>query len=374
MSKVRVALIGCGNISRAHLNGYMACPDAEVAYCVDTDEAMAREKADAINAEAHTDYLEVLDHVDAVDICVPHHLHAQMTVEAARRGKHVLTEKPMARTLPEARWMIDEVEKAGVVFMVAFVLRYRPEFQMFHDVCHDGRIGKVLHGYMQTQQMLSRINDWRRDPYTFPMGAYLSHGCHYVDLLQWCIGPIKETANVSHALTLGDVIPGGDDTNCAIFRHENGAVSGFADSWATPYPTHGIRFEAYGAKGSIRLTYDADKRRAVDLIDAKGVQRLYELDPNDTEAMDVFGGVKDMEGQIDHFISAIVEGKQPTTHGREGIKAMQVILASTAAEREGRTIEVAEFVRRPENTNPWSEPDFRVSIEREYGHTSLLTS
>ncbi len=367
MEKVKVAVIGCGGISRAHFNGHLECPGSEVVYCVDVDEAKAREKAEVIGCKWHTDYLQVLDEVDAVDICTPPHLHAEMTVEAARRGKHVLTEKIMARTLNEARWMIEEVEHAGVVFMVAFVLRYRPEFQTFHEACREGRIGDIRQAYIHTQMMLGRPPAaWRTDPYKFPMGAFLSHGCHYVDQLIWSVGEIVETSNVGHALTLGDVIPGGDDTNCAIFRHENGAVSCYVESWAIPYPVGSIRFEAYGTKGSLQLLYHMDGKRTVRLRDQEGDRQIFEFDPSRKDHMDAFGGAKDMQGQIAHFIECVQQGKEPITHGREGIKAMQVILAATAAEKEQRTLNVQEFVNRPENLAPWDEAAFRAWVEQEY--------
>jgi len=369
VDKVRVAVIGCGGISRAHFNGHLACDGSEVVYAVDVDEAKAKEKAEVMGCKWHTDYKAVLDAVDAVDICTPPHMHAEMAVEAARRGKHVLTEKIMARTLPEARWMIDEAEKADIVFMVAFVLRYRPEFQLVHEQCESGRIGEIRQGYIQTQMMMGNPVAWRRNPYDFPMGAFLSHGCHYVDQLQWDIGPMVETANVSHAKTLGDVIPGGDDTNCAIFRHANGAVSCYVESWAIPFRTDGIRFELYGTEGSLQLHYGIGGTRTVTLFNKDGQEALYEFDPSKKDHMDAFGGAKDMQGQIAHFIECCQNRSLPLTHGREGIKPMQAVLAATAAEVEGRTLNIEEFVNRPENSAAWSEPAFRAWVEKEYGYT-----
>ena len=366
MDKVRVAVIGCGGISRAHFNGHLACPGSEVIYAVDIVEEKAKEKAEVMKCKWHTDYLAVLDEVDAVDICTPPHLHAEMAVEAARRGKHVLTEKIMARTLPEARWMIEEAEKADIVFMVAFVLRYRPEFEMFQEICQSGKIGEIRQAYIQTQMNMAKPALWRQNVYDFPMGAFLSHGCHYVDQLQWCVGPIVETANVSHAFTLASIIPGGDDTNCAIFRHANGAVSAYIESWAIPYRTDGIRFEVYGTEGSLRLNYQPDGTRAVRLYNADGVSDVFELDPKKEDHMDAFGGAKDMQGQIGHFIGCIQDRKKPLTHGREGIKPMQVVLAATAAEEEGRTLSIEEFIQRPENTRPWDEAEYRAWLKETY--------
>ena len=366
MDKVRIAVIGCGGISRAHFNGHLACPGSEVLYCVDIDEAKAKEKAEVMKCKWHTDYKAVLDQVDAVDICTPPHLHAAMTVEAAQRGKHVLTEKIMARTLPEARWMIEETEKAGIVFMVAFVLRYRTEFQMLNKACREGDIGEIRQAYIQTQMMMSRPAIWRQNPHHFPMGAFLSHGCHYVDQLQWNAGRIVETANFSHAKTLGHLIPGGDDTNCAIFRHENGAVSCYVESWAIPYRTDGIRFEVYGTEGSLRLNYQLDGKRVLNKFVKQGVETIFEFDPAKADHMDAFGGAKDMQGQIEHFISCIQNRNLPLTHGREGIRPMQAILAAEAAEKEGRTINVEEFIQRPENTKPWDEEEFNAWVAKTY--------
>ncbi len=366
MDKVKVAVIGCGGISRAHFNGHAACPGAEVVYAVDVDEAKAQEKAQVMGCKWHTDYLAILDEVDAVDICTPVHLHASMTVEAARRGKHVLTEKIMARTLPEARWMIEEADKAGVIFMVAFVLRYRPEFALMSDYCQSGKIGGIRQGYIHTMQNMAKPAIWRQNPYDLPMGAFLSHGCHYVDQLQWCMGDIVETANVSHAKTLGEIIPGGDDTNCAIFRHANGAVSGYIESWAIPYRCAGIRFEVYGTEGTLQLVYHLDGKRIVTLVNNEGCNDIFEFDPSKQDHMDAFGGAKDMQGQIAHFIECVQKGEQPLTHGREGIKPMAVILAATAAEEEGKMLKVEEFVNRPENTKPWDEAEFRKWVEEKY--------
>ncbi|HIE50378.1 MAG TPA: Gfo/Idh/MocA family oxidoreductase [Armatimonadetes bacterium] len=343
MDKLRVAVIGCGNISRAHLNGWLAYPRAEVVYCVDIDEPRAREKAETVGCRWHTDYRAVLDEVDAVDICTPPHLHAEMTIEAARRGKHVLCEKVMALTLEEAEAMIQATEEAGVVFMVAFVLRYRPEFQKLHQICTSGRLGRIFQAYCQTSMFLGTVAPWRTDPEKFPMGAFLSHGCHYVDQLIWNIGRITHAAVMSNNFTFGECIVG-DDTSVAIFRHLNGAVSAYVESWAVRYPLTRLLFDAYGTEGSVRLQYHGDGTRTLDVWDAQGQERVFTFDPRSQEHLDAFGGVKDMQGQIAHFADCVLEGRQPLTHGREGIKAMQVILAACWGEETKRLVDVDAFV------------------------------
>jgi len=330
---LRVALIGCGGISRAHLEAWAAEPRAKVVYCVDVDERRAREGAERVGARWHTDYRAVLDEVDAVDICTPPHLHAEMSIAAAQAGKHILCEKVMARTLEEAEAMIRAAEEAKVVLMIAFLLRYRPEFQQFHDLCSSGQIGRLLQAYCQTSMYLSTIAPWRRNREQFPMGVFLSHGCHYVDQLQWHVGEITHAACFSHAMTFGDVIPGGEDTTVAIFRHANGAVSAYVESWAIRYPLTPLRIDVYGSEGSARLDYHHDGRRTVEVWDAQGRRTLLEYRPQ---------GPKEMEGQIRHFVDCVLIGRTPLTDGRVGLQVMRIILAACAGEREGRLKPVAE--------------------------------
>ena len=347
MDKVRLAVIGCGGISAAHINGILAEPRAELVYCVDIDEALARQKAETAGCQFATDYLSILDEVDAVDICTPPHLHAEMTIAAARAGKHVLCEKIMAINLDQAEAMIQATEDAGIVFMIAFVLRYRREFMILNEICKSGKLGQIHQAHAQTSMNLGMPpKEWRRSVTTHPFGCYMSHGCHYVDQLLWNLGEIVETASVGNAFTCHDYIPGGDDTTCAIFKHASGAVSSYVESWATPFPMTSLKIDVYGKEGSARVEYLRDGRRVVELSNADGWQTVWEYDPSDQKMLDVFGGAKDMHGQISHFVECVLEGKQPDTHGREGIKAMQVIAASMEAEHTGQIVNVQEYLAR----------------------------
>jgi UDP-N-acetylglucosamine 3-dehydrogenase len=268
-----------------------------------------------------------------------------MTIRAAQAGKHVMTEKIMARNLDEAEQMIRATDEAGVIFMVAFVLRYRREFMIMHEICSSGQLGQIHQAYVQTAMMLGGVAQWRTTVEMFPMGALMSHGCHYVDQLIWNVGEIVETTCMGNAFTFAEEIPGGDDTEVMINRHENGAVSAYCESWATPYPMTRLKLDVYGKEGTARVEYLPDARRVVEVNDADGWERVWEYDPNKAELMDVFGGAKDMHGQIAHFIECILDGKQPLTHGREGIKPMQAIAAATEGQKRGEIINVQEWLK-----------------------------
>lgn len=140
--RIRVAIIGCGGISRGHARGYLQSPDLfEVVACCDERGELAEERAQQLGAKFVTaDYREVIasDDVDAVDICLPHHLHAEVAIAAAQAGKHVLVEKPIANTLDEANAMIEAAKKSGVVLMVAHNERYMPVYRKAKELVEQG--------------------------------------------------------------------------------------------------------------------------------------------------------------------------------------------------------------------------------------------
>jgi predicted dehydrogenase len=139
MERVRIALIGCGGIARGHVEAYARMGDrCRLEVCVDVDAAKARAYAERAGCRWATDYREVLDGVDAVDVCTPPHLHAPMAIAAAGRGKHVLTEKVMATTLADADEMIRVAAAGGVRLMVAYVTRFDPAWIALHDAVQAG--------------------------------------------------------------------------------------------------------------------------------------------------------------------------------------------------------------------------------------------
>ena len=190
MERVRIALIGCGGIARGHVEAYARMGDlCRLVACVDPDEAKAKAYAAQAGCRWAADYREVLDEVDAVDICTPPHLHAPLAIAAAGKGKHVLTEKVMATTLEDADEMIRVADASGVRLMVAYVTRFDPAWITLHDAVQGGAAGRPYLVAGRTAHHPS-LASWRASWETFPMGALLSHGCHYVDQMIWNFGDI----------------------------------------------------------------------------------------------------------------------------------------------------------------------------------------
>jgi predicted dehydrogenase len=335
MARVRVALIGCGGIARGHIEAYKRMRDeCELVYCVDIDEAKARAFAEQGNCEWSTDYQSVLDEVDAVDICTPPHLHAPMAIAAASRGKHVLTEKVMAITLEQADEMIRVAEANHVKLMVAYVTRFDPVWIRLHEAVQQGVVGQPYLVACRTEHAPS-LAGWRASWETFPMGALLSHGCHYVDQMIWNFGDIAAAASVGTNTVRGPALAR-EDTAAAIFRFENGMLGNFICSWAAQHTNLYIEFNVYGTEGFLHLTYGNDGVRRLEHIVRKEATTLYEYDPRNPAAGG--DGPKNFIGECEHFVECIVNDKEPLTNGRESRKSMAAILAAYVGDDEHRIV------------------------------------
>src|SRR5579864_5457516 len=138
MDRVRIGLIGAGGISRAHIPGYLQCQNRAVVTSIADVQANAAWAArDQLGSgEVYSDWRDLLDRaaVDAVDICLPHDLHAPVAIAAAEAGKHILVEKPIARTLGEADDMIAAADRMKVKLMVCHDRRYHPAFARMKEL------------------------------------------------------------------------------------------------------------------------------------------------------------------------------------------------------------------------------------------------
>ena len=353
MDRVRIALIGCGGIARGHIEAYRRMREqCELAYCVDVDEAKARAFAEQGGCGWATDYLAVLDDVDAVDICTPPHLHAPMALAAASRGKHVLTEKVMATRLEDADEMIRVAEQNRVKLMVAYVTRFDPVWVALHEQVGRGTVGRPYLVTCRTEHAPG-LAGWRASWETFPMGALLSHGCHYVDQMIWHFGDVSAATSVGSNTVRGEGLAR-EDTACAIFRFENGMLGNMIVSWAARHTNLYIEFNTYGTDGFLRRTYGNDGVRRLERHVGKAApETLYEYDPRDPA---VGGdGPKNFVGECEHFVDCIVNDREPLTNGREARKSMAAILAAYEGDDTGRIV--------------WLEPGARYAADPANGRS-----
>jgi predicted dehydrogenase len=184
-----MGVIGCGGISRAHLPAQQAIEEMRTVAVCDIDEDGARAAAEEYEVEAvYRDYHDLLadDQVDAVAILLPHHLHRECAVAAARAGKHILCEKPMAVSITETDDMIAAAQSAGVVLMIAQILRFRPANIRARELIRDGAIGEVRNvirrRYGHSRDFRS---DWASKPEEAGGWVLYGYGSHEIDMILW---------------------------------------------------------------------------------------------------------------------------------------------------------------------------------------------
>src|SRR5512136_2157745 len=205
MKKIRVGLVGLGFSGSLHADAYFAIKDkAELVAVCDIDKEKADMMACCYNAKAYTDFEKMLENenLDAIDLCVPHHLHSKLVIAAAEAGKHVMVEKPMATTVEEAEKMIEATKKASVKFMVAEDQVHLPAHKLAKELIDKDAIGKIF-----MVRVVSAVYDipeddkgWKLDPRN--KGVLLDMAAHYFMVLYWMIGKIEKVCAIAESVVV----------------------------------------------------------------------------------------------------------------------------------------------------------------------------
>lgn len=280
VAALRIGMIGYGFMGRAHSNAYRRVPNffPELArqptlqVACGRDAAKIRGFAEAWGFEAtESDWRKLVarDDVDAVDICVPNDLHAEIAIEAARHGKVVLCEKPLARTAAEAEAMVAAVRTAGVPNMVWYNYRRVPAVTLARQLVEEGRIGRPFHyraSFLQDWTISPDVPQggpalWRLDVAAAGSGVTGDLIAHNIDTALWLNGPITAVAATTktfvkervHQAT-GEVQPVGIDDACMVMaRFENGSLGLFESTRYARGHKALKTFELNGEAGSLRF-------------------------------------------------------------------------------------------------------------------------
>jgi len=355
VNPVRVAIVGCGRISDLHELGYREREDARIVAVCDTKRGRAQDKAKAWGIEqVYTDYQELLGHpeVDLVELLVPHHLHAEMTIAACEAGKHVSVQKPMALDVAEANQMIKAAQDAGVVLRIYenFVF-YQPHVRA-KDMIDAGEIGEpqmirlhVSTGKSETEwkvplsAWLWRINESKcgGGPLIF------DHGYHLFSLAHYLMGEVERVYAWMDRSPVGGGIPRRvaevDAPATIMFQFKSPRRYGLLDFAHTPnmvmdsiYYADDDRVEIIGDKGIIFV--NRCTARTVDLPPLMLFRdgKTYEIPVERFEWHDSF---------VDctrHLIDVLHRGGEPMLDGPTGKAVLQFSLAAHISAREGREV------------------------------------
>ncbi|ROS63097.1 putative dehydrogenase [Curtobacterium sp. PhB172] len=321
---IRVGLIGGGGIASAHIAGYAEHPDTiRIAAVADAFAATAEERGAELGVPFFTDYLAMLEQadIDAVDICLPHHLHRDAIVAAAKAGKHVLCEKPLCLSPDEAADVQRAVSESGITLMCAHNQLFMPAVAKARELIDGGALGTVYE--VRTTDSFRNEFDpsnmgWRAHASTSGGGELIDTGYHPSYLLMHLAGgvPVQATAMLStHRLAFME----GEDSAQALFRFDNGAVGQLVTSWAYDPAAGTERFSVVGEHGA--LTSD-------------GTTLRWDLRDGTSESV-TFDEVDTFAAEIGAFGACLRDGTRPIHTEREGIAVLGMILAAYEGARTG---------------------------------------
>jgi predicted dehydrogenase len=336
---LRIGIVGAGNISETHARAAQSIAGVEVAAVHGENRERAGRLAAANGATPYDDFDRFLDHpLDLVVIGSPSGRHAEQGIAAARRGRHVLVEKPIDVTTERADALIAAADAARVKLGVIFQDRLHPAVVEIKSMIAAGALG--------TPVMISGRVKWHRPPEYYGTsrwrgtraldggGALINQAIHTVDLVQWLFGPVARvygrTATRVHRIEV-------EDTAAAVLDFASGAI-GTIEAATSVYPGYARRLEITGSEGTVVLEHDRLER--VDLRSGSGHHAASAGDTNASASSPVVADATAHGRVLEDFIRAIETGTEPMCPGREGRKSVALVQAIYQSARSGAAVAI----------------------------------
>lgn len=272
---MKFGVIGAGTFGSRHIQAFDRHPDAELVGVLDlnrelAENAVATYSRTPVPVFTDIDEFLAIDGLEAVSVATPDHLHAAPAIAAARAGKHLLVEKPLATTVEEARQIVEASREGGGILMVDFHNRVNPPFVDAHDAVRDGRVGQVkyVYGRLSNTVTVASTIKWASSSSSL---WFLSS--HLVDVAQWIVGEriVSVTARESRGVleSRGIATP---DLFIVMAEFESGALAVFEHAWILPAgspTTTDFKFEVLGSEAAIYV--DSTHNRTFELHDQESI-------------------------------------------------------------------------------------------------------
>lgn len=346
MRKIKIGLIGLGWIGREHGRNILANPKAELAGLADPDEKNLKAflEKNSVKSPCFGDYRQLLaSDIEAVVIASPNKFHAEMCIEAARLGKHIYCEKPMAITLDDCRRIRETVEKYKVKYLIGYHRRLNPLYQYAKTLLDEGRLGRP---FMIESDYIHHVpgnwDIWKWAGKAAVAGSMFHGGSgHNVDLIRYFCGEIKEVVCFKDVFLPRASQVETEDTAVAIFRFENGAI-GKVHCCVGPIVPFTFNFKLYGTQGSVinnKVWFDH-----IPLFYEPGHENdCLEL-PKSWIPDNVQGGISEPWNKLmDHFIAMLTENVSCLNDVGSAYKTSVACFAAVKSAQEGKVIKMVEF-------------------------------
>ena len=321
---MRVGLVGAGFMGSVHLNAYVGIPGVEVVGVADARLEAAVAGAKMVGARPYASYEELVaaEDFEVVDICLPTAFHRDLAIRAAGEGRHVILEKPIARTIEDAQEILEAFSGDGPRLFVGHVVRFFPEYVGIKEKIDAGDLGSV--GVVRTSRrspFLLGWNDWYAD-WRSSGGVLLDLMIHDFDFLRWVLGEVervyargvlgREYNRLDYAL--------------ATLRFESGAIAHVEGHWGYPGP---FNYSIEVAGSSALLTVDSTEPAQLELIGEAAAPG---------EVPDLASGESPYAKELEHFIHCIESGEEPEVRAHDACEALRISLAATVSVLTGEPV------------------------------------
>lgn len=335
--KIRIAVVGCGRISKNHFGSIEKHQEnMELVAVCDTDAKKLSQNENDYKVTGYPNLKEMLEETrpDLVALCTPSGIHSEQAILAAQYGVHVMTEKPMATRWRDGIEMVKACDKAGVYMFVVKQNRRNATLQLLKRAIEEKRFGKInmvhLNVFWTRPQEYYDQAKWR-GTWEFDGGAFMNQASHYVDLIDWLIGPVEKIQAMMSTTRDIEV----EDTGVLNIKWRNGAL---------------------GSMSVTMLTYPKNLEGSITILGEKGSVRVGGVAVNDiqhwefAEPMDYDEHVKQANYETSsvygfghplyykNVIDALRGETRPETDGREGLKSLEMLIAAYLSARDGKTI------------------------------------
>lgn len=350
MKKLRIAMIGAGNIANSHLEAYKKSDNVEIAAICDINPARLKKTADKFGIDhRYTSETEMLksETLDAADVCVWNCNHAKCTIEALDAKLHVLCEKPMAMSANEAEEMAEAAKRNNKLLMIGFVLRFGNNCRIAKDFIDNGSLGEIYHSKATYLRRHGAPGGWFCNKELSGGGPVIDLGVHVIDLTRYLMGmpkPVSVYAVTQNKLgsrpylktdvgwkpedALDNDIYNVEDFAAAIIRYDNGSTTLLETSYSLN-GEEGTKQELFGTKGGFKLEDDAFK--------------IYtEMNGYLTDASPITTNLKSgpdlFDAETAHFADCILNGTPCISPAEDGIVIMRILDAIYESARTGHEV------------------------------------
>jgi predicted dehydrogenase len=337
---LRVGIIGAGLQGGRRARAIKQFPDSTVVMIADTRLNNAEKLASNLGSEATQYWQDIINNPDinVALVCTPPHLHAEMSIAAMKSHKHVLCEKPLTRTITEARVILDVAKENQVVLKCGFNHRHHPAINQAKQSIDAGVIGELnfIRCVYGIGGRPGYEKEWRADPKVVGGGQLMEQGIHAIDLFRWFLGEFSDvTGFVSNRFWKIEPL---EDNAFALFRTAKGQVASLHSS-LTQWKNH-FTFELFGRDGYIAIeglggSYGTEKITV-------GKRAFHE--PFKNETTEFRGNDISWAEEWKEFTSAIAEKREPLGNGADGLEAMQLVNAVYESARHGLTIRLGGYL------------------------------